>query len=87
MPTTMSNTSSNTPKTDRPSLLARPSRIVFTVASLSIVAGFILMTGPATTAAAFCPDIFSVRRIVVAPTLCLAGYLLMAVAILLMERK
>jgi hypothetical protein len=56
-------------------------RILF-VACLLIATGYLLMTGAGTTEQAFCPDIFSTRRIVVAPMLCLAGYLLMIVGIL-----
>jgi hypothetical protein len=52
------------------------------LACLLILAGYILMSGPGSTEQAFCPDIFSVRRIVIAPQLCLAGYLLIIVGIL-----
>ena len=41
-----------------------------------------LMSGDGTTEQAFNPDIFSTRRIVVAPMVCLAGYLLIVVGIL-----
>jgi hypothetical protein len=47
-----------------------------------IVTGYILMTGAGSTEQAFNPDIFSPRRIVLAPMLCLAGYLLMIIGIL-----
>jgi len=40
------------------------------------------MAGPGSTEQAFNPDIFSTRRIVVAPMFCLAGYLLIVVGIL-----
>jgi hypothetical protein len=40
------------------------------------------MSGPDSTGESFNPDIFSPRRIVVAPLLCLAGYLLIVVGIL-----
>lgn len=42
---------------------------------LVIILGFILMCGPSTTEAHFEPDIFSVRRIKVAPTVCFFGFL------------
>jgi hypothetical protein len=40
------------------------------------------MSGPGSTEASFNPDIFSPRRIVIAPTLCLAGYLLIVIGII-----
>ena len=58
------------------------SRRIIIAACLLILAGYILMSGPGSTEQAFCPDIFSVRRIVIAPILCLTGYLLIIVGIL-----
>ncbi len=49
---------------------------------LIIILGFILMCGPSTTEAHFEPDIFSVRRIKVAPTVCFFGFLFVIYAIL-----
>ncbi len=49
---------------------------------LVIILGFILMCGPSTTEAHFEPDIFSVRRIKVAPTICFFGFLFVIYAIL-----
>ena len=46
-----------------------------------IVKGYILMSGPGTEQS-FNPDIFSAQRIVIAPMLCLAGYLLVIIGIL-----
>jgi len=40
------------------------------------------MTGPVSTPTHFEPDIFSARRIKVAPVVCLAGFLLMIYAVL-----
>lgn len=51
-------------------------------ACILIVIGYILMSGTSSSAQSFNPDIFSSRRIVIAPMLCLAGYLLMIVGIL-----
>ena len=39
-----------------------------------VIIGFLLMTGPSSTPEHFEPDIFSVRRIKVAPLICLAGF-------------
>ncbi len=56
--------------------------IICGVSVLVIIAGFLLMSGPATTFDGFEPDIFSARRIKVAPLVCLAGFVLMIVGIL-----
>ena len=61
-------------------LLASPTILI--IACFLIVTGYVLMSGPGSTEQAFNPDIFSTRRIVVAPMVCLAGYLLVVVAIL-----
>lgn len=47
-----------------------------------VIIGFLLMTGAPSTEAAFEPDIFSVRRIKVAPAVCLLGFLSMIYAVL-----
>ena len=39
-----------------------------------VIIGFLLMTDPSSTPDHFEPDIFSVRRIKVAPLICLAGF-------------
>ncbi len=53
-----------------------------------IMFGFFLMTGPATTIeGGFEPDIFSTRRIVVAPMISFFGFLLMIVGILYTNKK
>ncbi|MCR5512480.1 MAG: DUF3098 domain-containing protein [Prevotella sp.] len=58
------------------------SRHILIAACALIVAGYFLMSGAGSTEESFNPDIFSPRRIVVAPILCLAGYLLIIVGIL-----
>lgn len=58
------------------------SRIILLIACMLIIIGYWLMSGDGTTEQAFNPDVFSTRRIVVAPMLCLAGYLLVVVGIL-----
>ena len=47
-----------------------------------IILGFILMSGPGSTETHFEPDIFSVRRVKVAPVVCLAGFVFMIYGIL-----
>ena len=47
-----------------------------------IIFGFILMSGPGSTETHFEPDIFSVRRIKVAPAVCFFGFIFMIYGIL-----
>ena len=47
-----------------------------------IIIGFLLMSGPGSTEMAFEPDIFSVRRIKVAPVVCFLGFVFMIYGIL-----
>ena len=49
---------------------------------LFIIAGLWLMSGERTTETAFNPEIFSPRRIRLAPIVCLLGYLIEVVACL-----
>ena len=49
---------------------------------MAIVIGFLLMTGPSSSETIFEPDIFSARRIKVAPVVCLFGFLSMIYAVL-----
>ena len=46
-----------------------------------VVLGFLLMAGSPSTNEAYNPDIFSTRRIVVAPIVCLLGFLSMIYAV------
>ena len=46
-----------------------------------VVIGFLLMTGPASTETAFEPDIFSARRIKLAPVVSLFGFVSMIYAV------
>lgn len=56
--------------------------ILLAISMAVVILGFILMTGPASTPTAFEPDIFSVRRIKVAPVVCLLGFVSMIYAVL-----
>ncbi len=56
--------------------------ILLAVGMAVIIIGFLLMIGPGSTETAFEPDIFSVRRIKVAPFVCFAGFIFMIYAIL-----
>ena len=55
---------------------------IIIIACVLILIGYILMSGSSSTEQSFNPAIFSTRRIVIAPMLCLAGYLLIILGIL-----
>ena len=61
--------------------------ILLAVGMAIIILGFLLMTGPGSTEGYFEPDIFSVRRIKVAPTICLFGFVFMIYGILKKTKK
>lgn len=56
--------------------------ILLTVGMLIVIIGFLLMTGPSTTPDHFEPDIFSARRIKVAPVVCLIGFVSIIYAVM-----
>ena len=56
--------------------------ILLAVSMVIVVIGFLLMTGPVSTDAAYEPDIFSVRRVKVAPVVCLIGFVSMIYAVI-----
>ena len=49
--------------------------ILLAIGMVIIIAGMILMSGSGSTEEAFNPDIFSVRRIKVAPAVCFVGFI------------
>ena len=56
--------------------------ILLAIGMAVVIIGFILMTGPSSTETVFEPDIFSVRRIKVAPVVCFLGFIFMIYAVL-----
>lgn len=56
--------------------------ILLITAVALIVLGFILMTGPSSTETHFEPDIFSFRRIKLAPAICFTGFIFVIVAVM-----
>lgn len=60
----------------------RTHYVVSALALSLILSGLLLMTGEGSTNETFCPDIFSARRIILAPLMCLGGYLMLIPAIL-----
>lgn len=62
--------------------LGKRNFILIGIGIVIIIAGLLLMTGPSSTETHFEPDIFSVRRIVVAPFVCFIGFVFMIFAIM-----
>ena len=62
--------------------LDKVNYILIAVGVIIIIAGLLLMTGPSSTETHFEPDIFSTRRIVVAPLVCFVGFVFMIFAIM-----
>ena len=56
--------------------------ILLAAGMLIVVIGFLLMTGPGSSDTVYEPDIFSVRRIKVAPVVCLFGFVSMIYAMM-----
>lgn len=55
--------------------------ILLAVGMAVVVIGFLLMSGGGSTETAYEPDIFSARRIKVAPLVCLVGFVSMIYAV------
>ncbi|MDR1653989.1 MAG: DUF3098 domain-containing protein [Prevotellaceae bacterium] len=60
--------------------------LIICLSVLLIVTGFLLMTG-SSTEVEFNPDVFSTRRITVAPIVCMLGYVLVIVGIMWKPKK
>jgi membrane-bound ClpP family serine protease len=52
-----------------------------------IILGFLLMTGPGSTEGVFEPDIFSFRRIKLAPAICFFGFVFVICAIMYKKKE
>ena len=64
-------------------LYSKKNYLLMALSAIFILVGFILMSGgQSEDPTAFSPEIFSSRRIVVAPIVCLIGFCLMVYAIL-----
>ena len=61
--------------------------ILLAIGMAFIILGFLLMTGPGSTEGMFEPDIFSVRRIKIAPAVCFFGFIFMIYGILKKPKK
>lgn len=67
--------------------LAKINFILMTIAGLMIIVGFLLMLGSSSTPEEFNPDIFSIRRIVIGPTIAFLGFLFMGFGIIYRPKK
>lgn len=56
--------------------------ILIAIGVVVVIIGFLLMTGPSTTIDHFEADIFSARRIKIAPVMCLIGFVIMIYAVI-----
>ncbi|MBQ8521266.1 MAG: DUF3098 domain-containing protein [Bacteroides sp.] len=61
--------------------------VLLAIGMAIIILGFLLMTGPGSTEGTFEPDIFSVRRVRVAPVVCFFGFVFMIYGILKKPKK
>lgn len=59
----------------------RVNYILLAIGMAVVVIGFLLMSGPGSSETAYEPDIFSTRRIKVAPLVCLVGFVSMIYAV------
>lgn len=62
--------------------LGKTNFILLAAGMAAVIIGFLLMTGPGSTEEFFEADIFSVRRIKVAPAICFFGFVFMIYALL-----
>lgn len=60
----------------------RTNFVLLAVCMAIVIVGFVLMSGPGSTEDVYNPDIFSARRIKVAPVVCLIGFVGMVYAII-----
>ena len=56
--------------------------ILLVAGAVAIILGFLLMMGPSSTETHFEPDIFSFRRIKLAPAICFFGFVFVIFAIM-----
>jgi len=59
----------------------RINYILLAIGMAVVIIGFLLMSGSGSTDTAYDPDIFSARRIKIAPVVCLIGFVSMVYAI------
>lgn len=60
----------------------RTNYILLAIGMAIVILGFILMSGSGSTESSYDPDIFSARRIKLAPAVCLVGFVSMIYAVI-----
>ena len=60
----------------------RMNYILLAIRMAIVILGFILMSGSGSTESSYDPDIFSARRIKLAPVVCLVGFVSMIYAVI-----
>ena len=60
----------------------RMNYILLAIGMAIVILGFILMSGSGSTESSYDPDIFSARRIKLAPVVCLGGFVSMIYAVI-----
>lgn len=67
--------------------LPKLNAVLIALSFIIIIVGFALMVGEPSGAQTYNPDIFSFRRITVGPMISLAGFVLLAIAIIYKGKK
>lgn len=60
---------------------SKKNYILLAIGMAIVIIGLVLMSGKGSAEGVFNPDIFSARRIKVAPVVCLAGFIMMIYAV------
>lgn len=61
---------------------SKANYVLLAIGMVVVVIGFLLMSGSGSTETTYDPDIFSARRIKVAPLVCLVGFVSMIYAVI-----
>jgi hypothetical protein len=61
---------------------SKANYVLLAICMVVVIIGFLLMSGSGSTETAYDPDIFSARRIKVAPVVCLVGFVSMIYAVI-----
>ena len=61
---------------------SKANYVLLAIGMVVVVIGFLLMSGSGSTETTYDPDIFSARRIKVAPVVCLVGFVSMIYAVI-----
>lgn len=67
--------------------LPKQNAVLIALSFIIIIVGFALMVGEPSGSQTYNPDIFSFRRVTVGPMISLAGFVLLAIAIIFKGKK